>query len=497
MAIFAAMLFVLGFAASAFAIHAEIPAETSAIVVKGDSTLTLSGELRFRGEIRETDFNDDTSMHSNYDGRVRIGLDVKVAPNATGFVQLETGTDDCESDFAAGEDVSCNGDTTDTYLWGQPSNRSSGGVYRNGNTKRGDLRLLQAWINYKPMDMLGVKVGHMPLALGNKIFFNHTKFGDDAIVVYADPNKNLHIAALTIKLSEDNPGSYDDADAYVGLATYKGGIFNVGGNITYLVDQTINGTTIDNVDLTNFGVNGDVKVGPVTIWADAEIQSGKINQKNSLVPFTFFGCDGISDCDISATAFTGGIKVPLGPIMLAVDGGQGSGDSDGSDPTKTPDDDFEMFVTALGSHGNAPLYTYVYDYRLAGASGSSQNGIANTTFAAVRASGKATKNISWKAQLVFLSATEDTSVCPSCATGQFRNPITGLTETSDELGFEVDASITIQLAKGLKYWIEGGFLSAGDAYRYNGPIVPVVAPFGTEEDPDAAYAVRNGIALNF
>ena len=50
-AIIAAMLFVLGFAASAFAIHAEIPAETSAIVVKGESTVTIGGELRFRGEL--------------------------------------------------------------------------------------------------------------------------------------------------------------------------------------------------------------------------------------------------------------------------------------------------------------------------------------------------------------------------------------------------------------------------------------------------------------
>ena len=71
-AIIAAMLFVLGFAASAFAIHAEIPAETSAIVVKGESTVTIGGELRFRGELKQTNVDSDKDTTAAYDGRVRI-----------------------------------------------------------------------------------------------------------------------------------------------------------------------------------------------------------------------------------------------------------------------------------------------------------------------------------------------------------------------------------------------------------------------------------------
>ena len=110
-AIIAAMLFVLGFAASAFAIHAEIPAETSAIVVKGDSTVTLGGEIRMRGEIKETDFDSDTDTTAAYDGRVRIGVDVKVAPNASGYIQLETSKQD--------------DDTTDTYTWGDAGSHGS------------------------------------------------------------------------------------------------------------------------------------------------------------------------------------------------------------------------------------------------------------------------------------------------------------------------------------------------------------------------------------
>ncbi len=470
------MLFVLGFAASAFAIHAEIPAETSAIVVKGDSTVTLSGELRFRGELRERDFDDDTQIESAYDGRVRLGVDVKVAPNASGFVQLENSTDN---------------DTSDTYTWGQgASGSSSGGLYRQGNTKRGDLRILQAWVNWKPTDMLGVKVGHMPLALGNKIFFNHTKFGDDAILVYADPNKNLHLAALTIKFTEQSAGSYDDADAYVLLGKYKGGMFNVGADITYIADHTP--STDPNLlaaTLTNVGVHGDIKVGSLTIWADGNYQTGEFEEKDIPITASLPFCEP-GDCDISAYSFVAGVKIPVGPIMLAVDGGIGSGDDEANDSSKLPDDEFEGFITSLGAHGNAPLYTYVYDYRAAGAAtsftgGQTQNGISNTTFAAVRASGKATKNISWKAQIVYLTATEDVAIRGAV------DPVTGNPETDDEIGIEFDGSVTIQLAKGLKYWIEGGYLSAGDAYQDNDPIT------NSLDDPDNAWAVRNGIALNF
>ena len=43
------VLFVLSFAASAFAIHAEIPSETQAVVSAQDIQIKLSGEIRVRG----------------------------------------------------------------------------------------------------------------------------------------------------------------------------------------------------------------------------------------------------------------------------------------------------------------------------------------------------------------------------------------------------------------------------------------------------------------
>jgi hypothetical protein len=49
LALMLGVLFVLSFAASAFAIHAEIPSETQAVVAKGGTQITLGGELRTRG----------------------------------------------------------------------------------------------------------------------------------------------------------------------------------------------------------------------------------------------------------------------------------------------------------------------------------------------------------------------------------------------------------------------------------------------------------------
>src|SRR4030067_1229056 len=89
------MLLVLGFAATVFAIHAEIPAETQSVVAKGTSQITLGGSIRFRGDVRNNtgDFNDDNADHmSSYDGRVRLSLDAQVSPNTTGRIHLESGS---------------------------------------------------------------------------------------------------------------------------------------------------------------------------------------------------------------------------------------------------------------------------------------------------------------------------------------------------------------------------------------------------------------------
>ena len=93
----------------------------------------------------------------------------------------------------------------------------------------------------------------MPLALGNSLFFDHTLFGDDAVLVFVDPLKELEIAALTAKFSEGLPNLNDDATTYVALFAYNTKEFGLSGDVTYVDDQK------------NFGVP-PVAPNPTHFW---------------------------------------------------------------------------------------------------------------------------------------------------------------------------------------------------------------------------------------
>ncbi|GBE32261.1 hypothetical protein BMS3Bbin05_01170 [bacterium BMS3Bbin05] len=437
-AIIAAMLFVFGFTASAFAAMADIPADTSAAVAKGNTQVTVSGSLRFRGNLQNNtkDFNSDKpDAKGLYDTRIRLAVDAKVAPNAEGYIQLESGT----------------ANNKDVYPWG-------GVNYKPG----GITWIRQAWINYKPADMLGVKVGHMPLALGNKIFFNNTKFGDDAIVVYAAPNKNTKIAALTIKFDDAKKSDAQDMDAYVVLGTYKGGAFNVSGDVTYIAanaGQLYGMGGSDN--LMNIGVRGSGNVGPVTLRGDIEYQTGKFAKDVVIGGVNY-------ERKVGAYAVVVGADAKLGMATLTVDGGRGTG----TKTTALATDKYKTFSTALGAQYNAPLYTFVYDLTVMGATGDKNMGIANTTFVRLAAKAKPMKSLAVKLQLVYLRATE-----------KMKN-LRGGTDSS-KLGTEFDAKVTYKLAKNLKYYVEGGCLMVGAAYE---------DAAGNADNP---WRVRHGIILSF
>ncbi len=459
-AIILAILFVLGLAASAFAIHAEIPAETQAVIAKG-TQITLGGSLRFRGDLNENDFDDTTSPNAYYDSRVRLSLDAKVSDRVQGFVQVEAG----------------NGPNADNWTWGSSS--AAKGVYQAGNAKRGEFNILQAWINYKASDSIGLKVGHMPLALGNKIFFNHTKFGDDAIVAYGSTS-NVHWALLTAKFNEGTKNQTDDSTAYVGLVNYKADNFNIDANVTYVDDQGSYGTPTPlpsqgEIHAWNFGLDGSVQVAGLNLRGDLELQTGKacidVSSSTSCLGL------GMGELDINGYAFMIGADYKMGATKLTLEGGVGSGDDNPNDG------DFDMFITSLGGHPNAPLYTFIYDYSVYGASGSKNYGIANTTYLKLAASTKATKDLSVKGQIVWLKATED-----------ILSPVkrTGMTDTKkdDNLGWEVDAKVTYKLAKNLEYFVEGGYFFVGDAYD----IEPAT---GNSYGADDAWRIRHGIQLKF
>ncbi len=413
LAIIVGLLFVLGLAAPSLA----------TVVAKGDTKVTLSGSLRFRGMMEEVDFDSDSNPKSYYDARVRLKLSAKISKSVKAVVELESDSGDIDGQ----------GGGTENWKWGQIQG-SAQGVYKEGNTRPAQVMIRQAWLQYDP-GVVGIKVGHMPLTLGSGIFFNHKKFGDDAIVLFADPNKQTHLAALTIKLNERSSGKSDDATAYVALASYKAGALTVGGDVTYLDDQP------DATHLWNIGLRAKAKLGGVTIKGDVELQTGEIEDAN---------------IDFEGYAVVLGADFKVGKAKIGIEGGIGSGDDDPAD------DKEESFITTLGAHLNAPLKTFVYDYRVKSNCGKNV-GLCNTTFAKLSAKGKATKRLGLSGQLVWLKATEDVN-------------------GEDQIGVELDGKVTYKLAKNLKYYVEGGYLFAGDFY---GP------------DADDAWAIRHGIIVKF
>jgi len=251
---------VLGFAASAFAIHIEAPAETSSVIAKG-GLVTLDGSVRTRGYLSSTETVKDATMQkAGYDQRVRLGATVKTGDQVTGRVVLET---DNDNNWPA---------SNDTYTWGQGA---SNGLFVGGQ-KQGYMNILEAWIEYVPGNW-GIKAGHMPLALGNKLWFDHTKYGDDAIVAFMNPNDATHIAALTIKFEEGAPTTYSsDVNGLVLLGTYKAGAMNFGADWTYLTKGVDEVTGWEGLSLSNIGLRGDMDAGGFKIMGDVEFQTGQV-----------------------------------------------------------------------------------------------------------------------------------------------------------------------------------------------------------------------------
>ncbi len=419
-AVIAAVLFVLSFAASAFAIHAEIPSETQAVVGKGSTQITLGGEIRVRGWYYDNlgapyaaavgHNPQDSNSKANYDQRVRLNVDVTVAPNVIGRIAMEGGSA-----------------TSDVYSWGTL------------NAKNNGLTTFQeAWILYTGTGLFGfnsgLKIGHMPLKLSEGQFFDNTKYGDDAIVFFMDPTKELHIGLLTIKASESgvmgsttgNNQNTNDLDAYVGLFTYKiAPTHTIGMNYTYISESDAD------LKFQNLGLHAKGKAGNFGYAAEVDFQFGSVFSGHSKSDFRGLG-----------VMLNGNYKMDA--LNLRGLFAYGSGDKDSTQKN-------EAFQTLLG---NDQHFAFVYEYRAASAangqtlSGANNNvgsGIANTAVYNLGLDYQATKEIGTKFDVVVLRANKAAH--------------------SKNIGTELDANVTYQVAKNLTYAINLGHLITGDFYH--------------------------------
>jgi len=416
LALILSVLFVLSFAASAFAIHAEIPSETQAAVATGTTQITLGGEIRVRGWWKDNIDNNlmplDSNSSSYYDERVRLSLDAAVAPGIKGFVMLET-----------------NGGTTpdqsDVYTWG------------SFNQKPNAMNINEAWLLYSGSGLLGfnsgLKIGHMPLALGQKEFFDHTKFGDDAIVFFMSPTKQIEAALLTIKFAEGFKNeNTDDLDGYVGLLTYKLDENNtIGVNYTYLNQSNAN------FSQQNLGVHANGTISNIGYKAFGDYQFGDFNK----------------DANFKGWAAGLGLSFNVNPVVVRASVAYGTGQ-------KEDDSDVKAFVPHLG---NDQHYTLIYEYLVASAAGDINTGLSNTGYVNVGVDYNATKDLGLSLDGYWLQASEDVRTIEN-----------GRITKSDEIGWEIDGKLKYALAKNLTYQVDAGYFDAGDMYGDNAKGVTVL-----------------------
>lgn len=449
---------IVGGATAAFATHEQLPAETSLVSAKG-AKIQLDGEIRLRGYSLK-DESKDSAPKNAYDSRERIGVKARLSDHVLTYMQLE-------SESGSG----------DSWTWGGQSDASlSTGGAKNASSQ---LEFLQAWIDYSPGDW-GIRAGHMPIALGNKLFYDHTGSGDDAIQLYGK-FAGTHVTANMIKLQENGTSDNSaDLDAYMLSLerkfndSFKGGINYTlvkggaedDGTAGAAFSYTNWANNFPGMELSNVGINADLKFGNLTIGGDAEFQFGDLYDAGSNTAI---------DAGGYAYQLTADYKMDKNTVGLLF--GYGSGDDNATDK------DHDTFVNFLT---DTPYQVYIPGYRIGqpgsftfDQSGANQAGLQNMTIYQVNGSTSVTcpltgKPLSLFGSLSYMETSEDVAVS---------------TTKEDEIGTELDIVATWKLSSGLTYKVEAAYLWTGDAYK--------TALTGAGSDPDDAYFLRHGLEVKF
>jgi hypothetical protein len=447
LAIIFSVLFVLSFSATAFA------ADASVVSMSSDK-ITLSGSILVRGwYLNNVDSNADSSVarllpmesqsHAFYTTNATLALDAKVSDNVRGMIELESGSG-----------------TSDLFVWGEP-----------GYDIKPDssLTFRQLWIQYTGAGLglpAGIKIGHMPISLGEKQFLNNERFGDDAILVWIDPTKEFHLAAGTTKLNEADAFKHsDDLDGYVLIATYMINKDNTIG-LNYLwahsdancpslsTETDDNGyrifeSNVESLNFNNVGVHANGKIAGLSYAAEGDFQFGKI--KNIM--------DSGEDLKAKGWAIYGKLGYQFDPVTLRAAFAMGSGDDN------PEDNKCKEFQTLQGTDyefvSRDIHYTQIYERTIATASALAKlttqaggnhinTGIANTTYYNLGLDVSPVKELAISVDGFILRATK---------TGAWGEGV------SKNVGWEVDSKVSYKLAKNLSYFVQAGIFKAGKFYE--------------------------------
>ncbi|MFH1703344.1 MAG: hypothetical protein ABIB41_07940 [Nitrospirota bacterium] len=489
------LLFILGFTATAFAIHIpDLPPDEQIVTAKG-SEISLGGRIMVRGWYFSNAFFEGALGTSTnvtavpgepshgvepndvalWTTNIALTLAAKISENVQGFIELEV---------AQGENVQ-----SGLYIWGGGPN-----VFQGHDSKpNADLRFRQAWILYTGSGLLGapagIKIGHQLITLGEKQFLNHERFGDDALIVFVNPTKELHIAAATVKANE---GAYtlpgDDLNVYALIGTYKLNKDNTAG-INYALFQntdledTFGGvyTGLDELSFQNLGLHANgMLAGMINYAVEFDTQFGKAKGVDTNEPeHNDVGDVVLEDLKYRGYALyiKGGYQIPDTPLNLRASFAYGSGDGNGIGDGKISEFQVSQGFDSEVAVARFVHYTQIYEKTIATAAliqtlggngailGTAQGaphrntGIANTTYYNLGLDLAATKDLSLSLDGFLLRATK---------TGGWQEVTPGNPDVSKNLGWELDFKGSYKLAKNLTYFIEAGSFAAGAFYEDTG-----------------------------
>jgi hypothetical protein len=388
-------------------------------VSAANSDLMLDGSVDTRSRMFDTlsfDKNDGSKDQVDTQTRVRLGVSMTLG-DVKGRIQFENDWD------TWGRFETPQGQSTVATA---VTNTATGAV---STTKAGKIAVREAWVNFNlPGTPVGIKAGHQFLQLAHGWFFRSMKYGSDAWVVYTDIDA-LHLGLVNVKVSEGATAKTDDIDAYALLGVLKlNDSMKAGLDLTMLNDRVdtlgFGGTQ---TELQNLGLNFTGMAGPVNLKAELDIQMGKVTGAGGADP-KFKG---------NQVVVQGAL--PVNPLAVSFTVARGSG-------PKTSSTDFDQFVNFLDAD---PHYTLLYEYKIAGACGSINQGFCNTTALNVGATYAVTKKLKIGADLWMLQATEKVA------------DATGGSGTTSELGNELDVKVNWMIADNLSWNWTLGYLDPG------------------------------------
>ena len=313
----------------------------------------------------------------------------------------------------------------------------------------------------------------MPITLGEKQFLCNERFGDDAILLWVDPTKEVHLVLGTTKLSEGTTtfgliAHSDDLDGYVLIATYMLDKNNtIGLNYTLVHSDGLG----DQLNFDNLGLHANGKVSGLTYAAEVDFQFGKLD-----------GLGSTADTKFSGYGIFAKLGYMVDPVNLRASFAMGSGD----DTLDAKNKEFQTLQgpDAIGPTARLVHYTQIYertirtaanDQALTGAD--RNNGTANTTYYNLGMDVNPTKDISLSLDGFIIRATEAWAV-----------------NQSKSVGSEVDFKGTYKIAKNLSYFVEAGVFTPGKFYTTG---TGAGAPVNGGLDKKTVTQAVHGLLLTF